>query len=151
MTNELGGESFLLQGRKRKENRCRKESTFGAIRGCVICMHGPCHKASVLMQRLSYPTEIVLSNEITRDRIVLSFQDSPRKPLRRRPTASTQVANCLSVGCTTTTMGGISYHRKVKENDSGGAGCVYVGLPNASLHRVNIAELCCQGTTVRLN
>ena len=37
------------------------------------------------MQRLSYPTETVLSNKITRNRIVLSFRDSPRKPLRRRP------------------------------------------------------------------
>ena len=34
---------------------------------------------------LSYPTETVLSNKITRNRIVLSFKDSPRKPLRRRP------------------------------------------------------------------
>ena len=41
--------------------------------------------ASVLMQRLSYPTETVLSNKITRDRIFLSFKDSPRKPLGRRP------------------------------------------------------------------
>ena len=38
------------------------------------------------MQRLSYPTETtVLSNKITRNRIVLSFKDSPRKPLGRRP------------------------------------------------------------------
>ena len=37
------------------------------------------------MQRLSYPTDTVLSNNITRNRIVLSFKDSPRKPLRRRP------------------------------------------------------------------
>ena len=37
------------------------------------------------MQRLSHPTDTVLSNEINRNRIVLSFQDSPRKPLRRRP------------------------------------------------------------------
>ena len=42
-------------------------------------------KASVLMQRLSYPTETVLSNNIARNRIVLSFKDSPRKPLGRRP------------------------------------------------------------------
>ena len=41
--------------------------------------------ASVLMQRLSYQTETVLSNKITRNRIVLSFKDSPRKPLGRRP------------------------------------------------------------------
>ena len=33
----------------------------------------------------TYMTEIVLSNKITRKRIVLSFKDSPRKPLRRRP------------------------------------------------------------------
>ena len=32
------------------------------------------------MQRLSYPTETVLSNKITRNRIVLSFKDSPKKP-----------------------------------------------------------------------
>ena len=37
------------------------------------------------MQRLSYPTETVLSDKITRNRIVPSFKDSPRKPLRRRP------------------------------------------------------------------
>ena len=30
-------------------------------------------KASSLMQRMSYPTETVLSNKITRNRIVLSF------------------------------------------------------------------------------
>ena len=35
-------------------------------------------KASVLMLRLSYPTETVLSNKIARNRIVLSFKDSPR-------------------------------------------------------------------------
>ena len=32
------------------------------------------------MQRLSYPTETVLTNKITRNRIVLSFKDSLRKP-----------------------------------------------------------------------
>ena len=37
------------------------------------------------MQRLSYPTETVLSNKITRNNIVLSFKDSPQKPLRRQP------------------------------------------------------------------
>ena len=44
--------------------------------------------ASVVMQRLSYPTETVLSNNITRNRIVQSFKDSPPKPLRRRPIIS---------------------------------------------------------------
>ena len=38
-----------------------------------------------LMQRLSYPTETDLSNKITRNRLVLSFIDSPRKQLGRRP------------------------------------------------------------------
>ena len=42
-------------------------------------------EASVLMQRLSYQTENVLSNKSTRNRIVLSYKDSPRKPLGRRP------------------------------------------------------------------
>ena len=37
------------------------------------------------MQRLSYPTETVLPNKVTRNRIVQSFKDSPRKSLRRRP------------------------------------------------------------------
>ena len=37
------------------------------------------------MQQLSYLTETVLSNKITKNRIVLSFTDSPRKPLARRP------------------------------------------------------------------
>ena len=37
------------------------------------------------MKRLSYLTETVLSEEITRNRIVLSVKDSPRKPLGRRP------------------------------------------------------------------
>ena len=40
------------------------------------------------MQRLSYLNETVLSNVITRNRIVLSFKDSPTKPLRRRPLTS---------------------------------------------------------------
>ena len=42
-------------------------------------------KASVVMQRLSYPIKTVLNNKITRNRIVLSSKDSPRKPLGRRP------------------------------------------------------------------
>ena len=40
---------------------------------------------SVLIQILSYRTETVLSKNITRNRIVLSFKDSSRKPLVRRP------------------------------------------------------------------
>ena len=34
----------------------------------------------VVMQRLSYPTETVLSTKTTRNRLVLSFRDSPIKP-----------------------------------------------------------------------
>ena len=45
-------------------------------------------EASVVMQRPSYPTETVLLNKITRNRIVLSFKERPRKPLRRRPVIS---------------------------------------------------------------
>ena len=37
------------------------------------------------MQRLSYRTQTVSSNKIIRNRIVLSFKDSPKKPLGRRP------------------------------------------------------------------
>ena len=38
-------------------------------------------------EKLSYPTETVLSNE-NRNRIVPSFKDSPRKPFGRRPKVS---------------------------------------------------------------
>ena len=37
------------------------------------------------MQRLSYPTETVLSNKIIRNELVPSFKDSHRKPLVRGP------------------------------------------------------------------
>ena len=56
----------------------RRSSSFSLVAQVSL-------EASVLMQRLSYPTETVLSNEIPRNIIVLSFKDSPRKPLRRRP------------------------------------------------------------------
>ena len=39
------------------------------------------------MKRLSQLTETVLSNTITMHRIFLSFKDSHKKPLRRRPPA----------------------------------------------------------------
>ena len=48
------------------------------------------------MPRLSYPTETVLSNKITRNRIVLSFKDSPRNPLGRRPKGGTLVWTGIS-------------------------------------------------------
>ena len=47
----------------------------------------------LLMQRLSYWTETVLSNMITRNKIVLSFKDSPRKPLGRRPLRNGKLRN----------------------------------------------------------
>ena len=40
------------------------------------------YQASVVMRRLSYLTQTVLSNKITSNRIVLSSKDSPRKLLR---------------------------------------------------------------------
>ena len=49
---------------------------------------GVCYWASVVIQRLSYLTETVLSNKITRNRIVPSFKNSPREPLGRRPTTA---------------------------------------------------------------
>ena len=49
------------------------------------------YMASVVMQRISYPTETVLYNKITRNRIVPSIKDSPRKPLRRRPSIVSQL------------------------------------------------------------
>ena len=56
----------------------RRSSSFSLVAQVSL-------EASVLMQRLSYPTETVLSNKNTRNTIVLSFKDSPRNPLRRRP------------------------------------------------------------------
>ena len=41
--------------------------------------------ATVLMQRLSHPTETVLSDKNICNRIVLSFKGCPRKPLGLRP------------------------------------------------------------------
>ena len=45
------------------------------------------------MQRLSYPTETVLSNTMASNRIVLSFKDSAGIPLRRRPSGATSAAS----------------------------------------------------------
>ena len=55
------------------------------------------HQVSVLMQRLSYPTETVLSSKITRNRIVLSFKDSRRKPVRRWLRVYVHLGNVKSV------------------------------------------------------
>ena len=40
------------------------------------------HEVSVVVQRLSYPSETVLSGKITVNRIVLSFKNSPRKTIK---------------------------------------------------------------------
>ena len=48
----------------------------------------------LIRQRLSYPTETVLSNKITRNRIVLSFKDSSQKPLRQRPPLPPSLSGC---------------------------------------------------------
>ena len=62
----------------------RNEETAASSR----CMHTP--QGSVIMQRLSHLTEIVLSSKInTRNMILLSFKDSPRKPLAGVTRAST--------------------------------------------------------------
>ena len=50
-----------------------------------LASRGDEEEASVLIQRLSYPAETVLSNKMSKNGIVLSFKDSPRIPLRRRP------------------------------------------------------------------
>ena len=62
---------------------------------CIYTHEDTQQKASVLKQRLSYPTETVLSNKIARNRIVLSFKDSPRKPLGRRPKVSRNLTATL--------------------------------------------------------
>ena len=70
-----------------RETRWRNERV--RARGDLILIKRrppPLLQASVLTQRLSYPTETVLFNNITRKRIVLSFKASPRKPLGRRAT-----------------------------------------------------------------
>ena len=55
------------------------------IEQTLLIYYNQLEKASVLMERLSYLMENVLSNKIIRNRIVLSFKDSPRVALRRRP------------------------------------------------------------------
>ena len=47
--------------------------------------HHPVRQAGVVTHRMSYLTVTVLSNKVTWNRIVLSFEDSLRKPLGRRP------------------------------------------------------------------
>ena len=51
------------------------------------------------MQRLSYPTETVLINKITRIRILLPFKDSPTKPFGRRPDDNMEKSAVGSVLC----------------------------------------------------
>ena len=54
----------------------------------------------ILMQTLSYPTETVSSNKITRKRVVLSYKDSPRKILGRRPQATLSLYNFVPLRST---------------------------------------------------
>ena len=58
------------------------------------------------MQRLSFLTETVLSNKINRNRIVLSFKDSPRKPLGRRPSLFFRLEKAGSVVMTNNSESG---------------------------------------------
>ena len=51
----------------------------------AVAREGEGERRNANLQSLSYPTETVLSNKMTRDRIVLSSKDSPKKPQRRRP------------------------------------------------------------------
>ena len=69
---------------------------------CISCQASDARfvKASVLMKRLFYPTETVLSKKIVRSRIVLSVKDSPGKPLRRRP----HIWNSFFFPCPTKTL-----------------------------------------------
>ena len=76
------------EGRKAKSSNNQPSRGGGGGGGGHVLLP----KASVLMQRLSYPTETVLSNKITRNNIVLSFKHCPRKPLRRQPLVSLQSA-----------------------------------------------------------
>ena len=65
------------------------------------------------MQRLSYPTETVLSYKITRNRIVPSLNESPRKPLRRRPGHSRGSVEEEEVGWLVGESGMLGVWRKV--------------------------------------
>ena len=54
-------------------------------RACIWHSNNSVQKVAVLILGLHYLTETVLSINITRIRIDLTFKDSPRKPLERRP------------------------------------------------------------------
>ena len=68
---------------RKRDQTCLVYSTVVENVAHILCTKY--HEASVLMQRLSNPTDTVLSNKIARNRIVLSFKDSLRRPLGRRP------------------------------------------------------------------
>ena len=65
ITSEKNGHGRLLDG-------------FTVSKICQIL-------SDCLMQRMSYPTETVLSNKNTWNRVIQSFKDTPRKPLVVRP------------------------------------------------------------------
>ena len=68
------------------ENRCMASPPFCKSFSLKLHALSFCTELGTYRRRsLSHPTETVLSNKITRNGIVLSFKDSPSKPLRRRP------------------------------------------------------------------
>ena len=80
--NKLSNRFFCCRGGGKCRDRGRSAESGGSTCECEANVK---QKASVVMQRLSYPTDTVLSHNITRYRIVLSFKYSPRKPIRWRP------------------------------------------------------------------
>ena len=66
--------SFGKMGKKFRRERGGR-SVLGRRKASVV---------NLVMLRQSYPTETVLSNKITRNILVLSFKNSPRKVLGRR-------------------------------------------------------------------
>ena len=67
------------RGHFKVSEKVKFEDPFGTLRNSHPS------EVAVLIVGLSYPAETVLSTKITRNRIVPSFKDSPRKPLGRLP------------------------------------------------------------------
>ena len=83
--DNLGGLCFVLLSSiwaREREGERERERESGQLRGRKHDLH----EASVVMLRLSYPTETVLSNKITRNSISPILQRQSQKTiLRRRP------------------------------------------------------------------
>ena len=73
-TAKIFRSSFGKMGKKFRRERGGR-SVLGRRKASVV---------NLVMLRQSYPTETVLSNKITRNILVLSFKNSPRKVLGRR-------------------------------------------------------------------